>query len=162
MQIRLLTALEIITHSTHYDTQHPAYQDIIHDHTLIHDPYNCLLDSITRPGTYSQLIILYAAKVLLCPLAYSHTAHQHTQSSSGLTHYQGRSVAEGCRQTPHQLSPSCGQRGASRVRQSPSARTTSYCYTRGQRRHYRRPPAKDVLHPVPAQSRRKIQSKSLH
>ncbi len=67
--------------------------------------------------------------------------------------YQGISVAEGCRQTPHQLSPSCGQRGASRMRQSPSARTTSYCYTRGQRRHYRRPPAKDVLHPVPAHSR---------
>ena len=78
MQIRLLTALEIITHSTHYDTQHPAYQDIIHDHTLIHDPYNCLLDSITRPGTYSELIILYAASAALSISIQSYCPPAHT------------------------------------------------------------------------------------
>ena len=78
MQIRLLIALEIITHSTHYDTQHPAYQDIIHDHTLIHDPYNCLLDSITRPGTYSELIILYAASAALSISIQSYCPPAHT------------------------------------------------------------------------------------
>ena len=106
MQIRLLTALEIITHSTHYNTQHPAYQDIIHDHTIIHDPYNCLLDSITRPGTYSELIILYAASAALSISIQSYCPPEHTIEFR--THYQGRSVAEGCH--PHvdnEARPAC-------------------------------------------------------
>ena len=65
LHIRLIIALEIITHATHYDTLHPAYQDIIHDYTLINDPYTCLLDSITRPGTYSEMMIIFAASATL-------------------------------------------------------------------------------------------------
>ena len=57
-------------------------------------------------------------------------------------------MAEESRQTPHQ---------------SPSARTTWYCYMRGhmlyrlvshQHRHYRGSPAKDLLHPVPVPRQR--------
>ena len=65
LHFRLLAALEIITHDTHYDTQHPAYQDIIRVHTLIHDPYTCQLDSITRPGIYSEFMTLFAASAAL-------------------------------------------------------------------------------------------------
>ena len=78
LHIRLVTALEIITHAAHYDTQHPTYHDIISDPTLFHDPYTCQLDSITRPGTYSEFMTLYVASAALslglesyCPPAHS-------------------------------------------------------------------------------------------
>lgn len=63
--IRLLTALEIADHRDHYDTDHPHYKDLIKDNRLLHDPYQCLLQSASTLGSYSEMMVLYAASAAL-------------------------------------------------------------------------------------------------
>ena len=92
--IRLLTALDIITNASHYNTQHPAYQDIIHDNTLIGDPYNCLLESITRPGTDSEIMTIYdaasaALAVVLSALAVVLSTSKHNRVYTCLARKEG-------------------------------------------------------------------------
>ena len=77
--IRLLTALEIIQNSTYYNTQHSQYNDIINDCRLVHDQYASLLTSVTQLGTYSEILLIYAASAALgvalrsyCPPAATH------------------------------------------------------------------------------------------
>lgn len=65
MHIRLLTAMEIAEHRDYYDTYDPAYQDLIKDDRLIHDPYQDLLQSASKPGEYSEMMMLYAASAAL-------------------------------------------------------------------------------------------------
>ena len=63
--IRLLTALEIAQHQVYYDDQHNDYKDLVKDNRLIHDPYQQLLRSVSTPGPYSEVLVMFAASAAL-------------------------------------------------------------------------------------------------
>ena len=63
--IRLLTAMELVDNRHYYDNQHPSYNDLVCDDQLHHDPYNVLLRSVTTLGSYSEMMIVFAASAAL-------------------------------------------------------------------------------------------------
>ena len=63
--IRLLTAIEICEHRHHYDTSDSQYCDSVQDIRLLHDSYDALLMSVTKPGGFSEMMVLFAASAAL-------------------------------------------------------------------------------------------------
>ena len=63
--IRLLTAIEMIDYRHHYDTSDTNYCDNVQDARLFHDSYDELLMSVTKPGGFSEMMVLFAASAAL-------------------------------------------------------------------------------------------------
>ena len=63
--IRLLTAIEMIDYRHHYDTSDTNYCDNVQDARLFHDSYDELLMSVTKPGGFSEMMVLFAASAVL-------------------------------------------------------------------------------------------------
>ena len=54
-----------MSHRDLYDVQRPAYNDMIRDVRHFHDNYSKLLESVTMPGTSSEMIIIFTASAAL-------------------------------------------------------------------------------------------------
>ena len=63
VQLRLLTALEMLENSKYYNSQHPKFADLINDVRVVTPPYT---DNYVRQlGCYSDLINLFALSAVL-------------------------------------------------------------------------------------------------
>ena len=50
----------MMSHRDVYDVQRPAYNDMIRDDHLLHDNDSKLFESVTMPGTFSEMMIIFA------------------------------------------------------------------------------------------------------
>ena len=70
--IQLLTAIEMIDYRHHYDTSDTKYCDSVQDTRLLHDKYDELLISVTKPGGFSEMMVLFAVSAALGVSIYSY------------------------------------------------------------------------------------------
>ena len=55
----------MIDYRHHYDTSDTNYCDNVQDARLFHDSYDELLMSVTKPGGFSEMMVLFAASAAL-------------------------------------------------------------------------------------------------